>query len=96
MTETDARASGAGRRAVETDTDAETGPGSALPGLVLVAVDAAVGWLLYLTVDPRFGLVLWGLAALVVGGLLVDGVGRRTPSVGLRPRPDPSSGRRGG
>lgn len=57
-------------------TGAESGtvPDVIIPGLLLVAADAVVGWLLYGAVDPRLGLALWVVAALVVGGMLVDGV----------------------
>ena len=47
-----------------------------VPGLLLAVVDAGVGWLLYDAVAPAAGVGLWLVAALVVAGLLLDGLGR--------------------
>lgn len=51
-------------------------PAGVVPGLLLAVVDAGVGWLLYDSGAPAVGFGLWLVAALVVVGLLLDGVGR--------------------
>jgi hypothetical protein len=63
-------------------TDPGTGTLGAGTGLLLVLVDAAVGWFLYATVAGALGLVLWSVAALVLCGLLVDGVGHPVRGAG--------------
>lgn len=67
-------------------TERRASPSAVGSGLRLVAADAAVGWLLYDAVDPRVGLTLWAVAALVVGGMPVDGVGLASRSVPSRSR----------
>jgi hypothetical protein len=61
-------------------TEAMTGldlpPAGVVPGLLLAGVDAGVGWFLYDAVAPALGFALWAVAAFVVAGLLLDGLGR--------------------
>ena len=63
-------------------TDFDSVPGGVVPGLLLAVVDAGVGWLLYDAVAPAVGFGLWLVAALVVAGLLLDGVGRGPRHIG--------------
>jgi len=52
-------------------------------------VDAAAGWLLYDAVAPVPGTALWVVAALVVCGPLVDGVGGSPGADGVDRAPRP-------